>query len=109
MRPSAPPRSGQGPDGQGLRDEKSKFFSLKFFPLIPNSTIHPHRSPLPLLSAGRQGGERGMRGLRMFHHNAGDDVGGLVAAVGGIAEMAVDLSHLEHIDRIRPFEEIGQG
>ncbi len=47
--------------------------------------------------------------LRMFHHNAGDDVGSFIASVGGIAQMTVNLAHLEHIDRIRSFEEICQG
>jgi hypothetical protein len=47
--------------------------------------------------------------LSVFHHNAGDDVGSFIAAIGGIAQMTVNLAHLEHIDRIRSFEEICQG
>jgi hypothetical protein len=42
----------------------------------------------------------------MFHDNAGDNIGGLVSPVGGIAQVAVNFSHLEHIDRIRSLEKI---
>ena len=44
----------------------------------------------------------------MFHHNAGDDVGRFIAPVGSVAEMAINLAHLEHVDGIRSLEEISQ-
>jgi hypothetical protein len=44
--------------------------------------------------------------LRVFHHDAGDDVGGLISPVRRIAEVAINLTHLEHVDRIRSLEEI---
>ena len=47
-------------------------------------------------------------GLRMFHDDARNDVGGLIPTVGRIAEMPIDLSHLQHVNRISPFEEISQ-
>jgi len=44
----------------------------------------------------------------MFHDNAGDDVGGLISPIGSVAEVAIDLPHLQHIDGIRSLEEISQ-
>jgi len=41
--------------------------------------------------------------LDIFHHNARYDVCGFIPLVSGIAEMAIDLPHLEHVDRIRRF------
>jgi hypothetical protein len=35
----------------------------------------------------------------MFHDDAGDDVGGLISPIGGIAEVTIDFPHLEHVDR----------
>ena len=47
-------------------------------------------------------------GLRMFHDDAGDDVGSLISPVGSVAEMAINLTHLKHVNRICSLEEISQ-
>ena len=42
----------------------------------------------------------------MFHDDAGDDIGGFIDPVGGVAEMAIDLTHLQHINGVRSFEKV---
>ena len=47
--------------------------------------------------------------LGCFHHDAADDIGCFIISIRSITEVSVDLSHLQHIDRIGLFEEIGEG
>ena len=50
---------------------------------------------------GQQDGRHGPgAGLGQLDDDIGDDVGGLVAAVGRIAQVAIDLAQLEHLDHV---------
>ena len=44
-----------------------------------------------------------------FNDYVTDEVGGFIAPVGGIGEMAVYFPHFEHVNRVRTFEKVGQG
>jgi hypothetical protein len=39
-------------------------------------------------------------------HNVANEVSGFIAPVGGVGEMAVDISHFEHVNRICPLEKV---
>jgi hypothetical protein len=47
--------------------------------------------------------------LHMFHDDAGDDIGCFIAPIGGVAEMAIDLAHLQHVNGVRSFEKVSKG
>ncbi len=48
-----------------------------------------------------------------LHHNIGDHIGSFITAIGGIAQVAVDLAQLQHLDYMGdvfcPAEEVRQG
>ncbi len=54
----------------------------------------------------RQGGPRSAFGSHVFHDDARDDIGGFIAPVGGIAEMAIYLAHLQHVNSVRSLEQV---
>ena len=42
-------------------------------------------------------------------HNVANEVSGLIAPVGGIGKMAVDLYHFEHLKCVCPLEKVSRG
>jgi len=43
-----------------------------------------------------------------LHDHVADEIGSVVSSIGGIAEMPVHLSHLQHGDSVRSLEEVGK-
>ena len=75
--------------------------------LLPEDLIKELKKGVSAREQSKRVPEALMSGF--LHHNARDDVGGLISPVCGIEQVAIDLTHLKHVNGVTPFEEISQG